>query len=636
MAELPSVVSPEVWGDKYNEYLRVEHNSDGTHSGVTADTIKAKDPWADPRAFGAVGDGVANDTTAVQAAFDSGATLIRSKPSSIFKCTSPITMTDQTMTIEGGTFAFTSNNGFVYSTANATDSLIIRDVSIISKSAATGTALSASWDSSTTVEPTLIIDNLTIRGDTSPNTWDTGISTTNVNNAYIHKAFIHNPATLTDMSYGIDIGGSSVTCLIENSVINNADVGVRFTALYNNKVKNCNITSCNTGIFFDFTLPDYGAIQTVENCRITPIKFGIDGTNVIAIDISDNFFQKDTAGTWVGVRLDQTAASASEQVFESFIINNQFGNNDESDDWTGIGIITGRVILIEGNQFDSIKGTSISLGSSTTEITVVHNYNMQEQLGGAFIASNSVTNKVYDNYSLAVYNTTTRQDVDGVATPNIKNFLGNGHNGSFEFTNSGGAQDINGMVGGHLWQVMRIIFDASNITLLHDDAADGSEFNLQGDVDFTPPAGSVLTFQALPDADGWTTGTTEPGIVWTEIGRSTPTPVVTATKLEWGMINISSVADDASVAIESLFPQGVHGILTIFDRGGALVAGQVYIQGGGDTAVILSDSSGGSKLSITDVDGKLCILPDEDGTYSLKNRLGVTGSFNLQFFGAGT
>lgn len=56
--------------DTLNRLALVEHYNDGTH-GVISD-FKAKSPCADVRAFGAKGDGVTDDTSAIQSAIDSG------------------------------------------------------------------------------------------------------------------------------------------------------------------------------------------------------------------------------------------------------------------------------------------------------------------------------------------------------------------------------------------------------------------------------------------------------------------------------------------------------------------------------------------------------------------------------------
>jgi len=75
MAGLPNEESPKSWGTKYNEYLLVEHNSDGTHAEITPEDIKAKSPWADVRAYGATGDGVTDDTIAIAEAVATGSNV---------------------------------------------------------------------------------------------------------------------------------------------------------------------------------------------------------------------------------------------------------------------------------------------------------------------------------------------------------------------------------------------------------------------------------------------------------------------------------------------------------------------------------------------------------------------------------
>lgn len=50
--------------DTLNRLTLIEHNNDGTHSKLT----KVTDPWVDVRAFGAVGDGITDDTAAIVAA----------------------------------------------------------------------------------------------------------------------------------------------------------------------------------------------------------------------------------------------------------------------------------------------------------------------------------------------------------------------------------------------------------------------------------------------------------------------------------------------------------------------------------------------------------------------------------------
>src|SRR4249920_2907489 len=76
MARLPSDHGDdEVWGTVLNEFLSVSHNADGTliDAGTALSWINVKDA-----AYGAAGDGVTNDTTAINnaiAAVAAGGTL---------------------------------------------------------------------------------------------------------------------------------------------------------------------------------------------------------------------------------------------------------------------------------------------------------------------------------------------------------------------------------------------------------------------------------------------------------------------------------------------------------------------------------------------------------------------------------
>jgi hypothetical protein len=474
--------------------------------------------------FGAVGDGVTDDTVAVQAAVSAGVRLT-SLPTDTFLCTSAITIADTSVEIIGGVFQFTSNNGFVFTSTTSAYFFTFANATITSKSTASGAALSASWTGASNTQA-LQINNLIINGNSSINYWNTGIVSTNCAYPIISGVRIYNTSAIANAVYGIKIMGAGVTSLIDKCFFSNINTGVYYGALYNNTVQECVFNPVTNGIQYDYAEPGYGAIAYVQGNLFYPTEFGILGQNVIAFTISNNFFQKEGAGTWVGIQLEQTKIPAAQDVFESNIINNQFGNNSGLDTWTGISILSGRVILIQGNQFDSSKGLSISFADGTvTEMMVLDNYNMQEQPGGGFIANGSVTNKIFNNMSIQTYMPINGDDVASNNPPNIKNYLGNAQGGFWQVTNTGAAANVNGITGGVLWQQISVRFAVGTITLVNATPVSVGgvpcSFNLQGSANYTPAAGTIMTFIATP-SKAWVPGVIDMGIVWYEIARRTP------------------------------------------------------------------------------------------------------------------
>jgi hypothetical protein len=100
----------------------------------------------------------------------------------------------------------------------------------------------------------------------------------------------------------------------------------------------------------------------------------------------------------------------------------------------------------------------------------------------------------------------------------------------------------------------------------------------------------------------------------------------------FGAMNIISVEllDDESVQLETKL-SGNHGLLDIISTTSEM--GTVAMRGDDDIVNIISDPL--SNLSTTDVDGKICVIPDLDSTYTLKNRLGATRVFHLFYRGGG-
>ncbi|MBI5902738.1 MAG: right-handed parallel beta-helix repeat-containing protein [Deltaproteobacteria bacterium] len=107
--------------DTLNRLMLVEHGTDGAHKSTNVYTdLITKGPWRDVRAYGAVGDGVTDDTAAIQAALDDipytgGKVFI---PFGTYKVSSTLTASNTTELFGVGA------NGSIISTASPTAHVI--------------------------------------------------------------------------------------------------------------------------------------------------------------------------------------------------------------------------------------------------------------------------------------------------------------------------------------------------------------------------------------------------------------------------------------------------------------------------------------------------------------------------------
>jgi hypothetical protein len=349
----------------------------------------------------------------------------------------------------------------------------------------------------------------------SANYWNTGINVTSGYNVLIDTCFIVNPSNIVNSPYGIKINGTSTTTTIQNCFIFRVGTAVLFEGTtFNNKVINCDFIAVDIGVDFSYNTIQYGAILCVLDSRIFSLSFGVRGTNVIALSILNNFFQKSVASNWIGVYLTQGAGT---EVFESIISHNQFGNqygeSNPGGPWEGIKIENGRVVTITENKFDSGTGTCINLPSTATECIVKNNTNMQAI---EFIDNTSKLNAIDGNYNLQTYATDFPNGTSVVIQnpPSVKNFYGNYANGYIVLGNDSGSMiNVAGFLEGIFWQVIHVQFISSLITLVNNTLATDSKLDLQGGINYTPGQNAIVSFIAIPDGNT---------IIWREFARRTP------------------------------------------------------------------------------------------------------------------
>jgi hypothetical protein len=477
------------------------------------DVVSVKD-------FGAVGDGVADDTAAVQAAFNSGATVV-SDDNDIFFCSSTITVSSKSLHVIGGTFKFSSEDGITFTASSPQNALLLEDLNLIATSATSGNAIEAIWpeDTSFYANRGCRISNVYIGASDPANHWGTGIYLTNANRATISRARIDNPGT--QFGTGIYMTGSSVHTLISDVYINNVFTGIFCTdRVHMVKIISSFLFKCLTCIDFFYLAtgggPGAGVLLSVVDTNLFPTFRGIKMRDVIIVSIRNVGFQKQFAGLgWKGIDIVTTTLDIQQAVIDGCNFGNQLAEviPQPQDDWVGINIQSGITFQLTNNFFDSSSGRCIVLASGVKGTIITNNINAQEIVFADYVDRVQI---IRDNLMLQEIVIPGSVGVDvGVqnppAVPTSK--YGAVSNGALNLYNpTGTATTISNFIKGICWEIINIKIVGANITFQN-----GNNLNLEGGVDFVTAVGNSITLQAWPN-DTY-------GIVWRELSRSLTTQI---------------------------------------------------------------------------------------------------------------
>jgi hypothetical protein len=341
--------------------------------------IKNK-PAFDVRAYGAKGDGVADDTAEIQAAITAAATGgLVFLPAGNYKITGTLTISgsrvtlagagrSSTITCTGGTFDCITHDGGSYNT--------VRDLSIV------GSGKTGGWAFRTTAAGYLTIEDVQITD--VPN----GIWLYITVSVHVNRININN----TPSGYGILVFGGNDQ-VIENVIHDNigayAVAGIRLEATGGAFVSHVDMIHCTYGLLID---PPAGA-------------------NVIAVVVDSSYF--DTGGT--GIRVAPAAlGSAGTAPVSDFICTDCWASGNAANGVHITGVVEAvkfKGLLAHSNEENGVLIASSSGDVSITDSSILanaqdglsNNITVAANTNNFRLQNNSIGGDFFDSVDAAVY-----------------------------------------------------------------------------------------------------------------------------------------------------------------------------------------------------------------------------------------
>jgi hypothetical protein len=325
---------------------------------------QATGPFNVRTGFGAVGNGVADDTASIQNAINAAQLVGGGEvylPAGTYRITNQLTVTNKSMAFRGEgqrltTLRFEAALGIVFtSTAPPTPpfpinaTLTVKSLSLL-RSGAGGTAISATWPQYdpnafgyvTTVINDVHIGEFPFKGG---GYWDIGIYLKNATMAKISQFTIHGTSSSTGIA-AIQLDGQSISHEISDGDIIGYTRGIEVKGT-SEGTKISNIEAIVTR--WGFVLRDFGPGTSISNCHLLSSEIGIDIQNKTDISVTNSLIYKLQGFnyTFSGIRILNGGRHR--------IANNLIIRPGPLDSW-----MSG--IVIEGTAYDNVIQGNITSG----------------------------------------------------------------------------------------------------------------------------------------------------------------------------------------------------------------------------------------------------------------------------------
>ena len=447
------------------------------------ETVSVKD-------FGAVGDGVTDDTAAIQAAFNASQAIFF--PFGAYKLTAKITVSKSTAFAIygegiGNSLLYWTNadGGIDVTMANNYDSLMVDGLSLRTEQAGGGTALKVTYPvsaSSIFVGPRF--SNVEIRGnDNTVDYWTTGFRLVNGWNAQVTGFHIQGA---NNTPRGMTKAISMTDCY--DVIVNNC-YGVRGEYgiwISDGADEGMNISQCvfidfHTGIYFNSFQAQAGT--AISDNHMNTEAYGINFQAKQQAIISGNLIYKITGSTssYVGI--------AMKFGNDCRIMNNYIRNTGLTGGEIGILLDDTDNCIVMGNEFTEFNSGSVGVQVGALSGGNLISNNMTYTPGTAVV--NFGLGSLKTNYAFNNFPSTVSVLEVNAATPSI----GNDVNGQWKTANTL-ATTITNFLNGYESQIICILADDSNTTIQHN-----ADVILKGAVDYVMSLGDIITLRR--DATLW-------------------------------------------------------------------------------------------------------------------------------------